>query len=201
MMPEVTIHIGGRDFDVSCQEGEESFLHSAAKMLDDEARVLSDQIGRMPEARMLLMAGLMLADKTAAVEDRIKMVEAKLAEREAELEQMRAAPAPEPRKGRGAGGAQFGDRNAGGAGRTGRGAGRRDRGEGGGLGRFGAYPPARLVLQGQPWGKAVTLRRFRSEGRGPEKRKRGPDGPLLISRNRRGDQALASRILFAASLS
>lgn len=98
MMPEVTIHIGGRDFDVSCQEGEESFLHSAAKMLDDEARVLSDQIGRMPEARMLLMAGLMLADKTAAVEDRIKMVEAKLAEREAELEQMRAAPAPEPEK-------------------------------------------------------------------------------------------------------
>ena len=98
MMPEVTIHIGGRDFEVSCQEGEESFLHSAAKMLDDEARVLSDQIGRMPEARMLLMAGLMLADKTAAVEDRIKEVEAQLVEREAELAQMRAAPAPEPEK-------------------------------------------------------------------------------------------------------
>ncbi len=94
-MPEVTIHIGGRDFDVSCQEGEESFLHAAAKMLDDEARVLSDQIGRMPEARMLLMAGLMLADKTAAVEDRIKEVEAQLTEREAELEQLRSAPAPE----------------------------------------------------------------------------------------------------------
>lgn len=98
MMPEVTIHIGGRDFEVSCQEGEESFLHSAAKMLDDEARVLSDQIGRMPEARMLLMAGLMLADKTAAVEDRIREVEAQLAEREAELAQMRATPAPEPEK-------------------------------------------------------------------------------------------------------
>lgn len=97
-MPEVTIHIGGRDFDVSCQEGEESFLHAAAKMLDDEARVLSDQIGRMPEARMLLMAGLMLADKTAAVEDRIKEVEAQLAEREDELAQLRAAPAPLPEK-------------------------------------------------------------------------------------------------------
>ncbi len=95
MMPEVTIHIGGRDFDVSCQEGEESFLHSAAKMLDDEARVLSDQIGRMPEARMLLMAGLMLADKTAAVEDRIKEVEAQLAECQGELTRLRDAPAPE----------------------------------------------------------------------------------------------------------
>lgn len=95
-MPEVTIHIGGRGFDVSCQEGEEEFLHSAAKMLDDEAQVLSDHIGRMPEARMLLMAGLMLADKTAAVEDKIKEVEATLAEREAELEQLKSAPAPEP---------------------------------------------------------------------------------------------------------
>lgn len=95
-MPEVTIQIGGRGFEVSCQEGEESYLHSAAKMLDDEAQVLSDQIGRMPESRMLLMAGLLLADKTAAVEDRIRDVESKLAEREAELDQLRDAPAPEP---------------------------------------------------------------------------------------------------------
>ena len=97
-MPEVTIVIGGRDFEVSCQEGEQSFLQSAAKMLDDEAQVLSDQIGRMPEARMLLMAGLLLADKTAAVEDRIREVEATLAERQAELEQLREAPKPAPER-------------------------------------------------------------------------------------------------------
>lgn len=95
-MPEVTIKIGGRGFEVSCQEGEESYLHAAAKMLDDESQVLSDQIGRMPEARMLLMSGLLLADKTAAVEDKIKEVEATLAERDAELEKLRSAPAPEP---------------------------------------------------------------------------------------------------------
>jgi len=90
-MPEVTIQIGGRGFDVSCQEGEESYLHTAAKMLDDEAQVLSDQIGRMPEARMLLMAGLLLADKTAAVEDKIREVEA-------ELETLRAASGPAPER-------------------------------------------------------------------------------------------------------
>jgi cell division protein ZapA len=88
-MPEVRITIGGRLFEVACQEGEESYLHSAAKMLDDEAQVLSDQVGRMPEARMLLMAGLMLADKTASVEDRIGEVRAELAEREAELAGLR----------------------------------------------------------------------------------------------------------------
>tara|TARA_R110002110_G_scaffold194901_2_gene404071 strand:- start:1362 stop:1751 length:390 start_codon:yes stop_codon:yes gene_type:complete len=88
-MPEVRISIGGRQFEVACQEGEESYLHSAAKMLDDEAQVLSDQVGRMPEARMLLMAGLLLADKTASVEDRIAEVKAELAEREAELAGLR----------------------------------------------------------------------------------------------------------------
>lgn len=97
-MPEVTIHIGGRAFQVACQEGEEQYLHSAAKMLDDEAQVLSDQIGRLPEARMLLMAGLMLADKTAAVEDKIKEIETKLAERDAEIDNLKSAPAPEPER-------------------------------------------------------------------------------------------------------
>ena len=88
-MPDVTISLGGRHIQVSCQEGEEDYLHAAAKMLDDEAQVLSDQVGRMPEARMLLMAGLLLADKTANVEDKIAEVRAELAEREAELAGLR----------------------------------------------------------------------------------------------------------------
>lgn len=97
-MPEVTIKIGGRSFDVACQEGEEAFLLSAAAMLDEEAQVLSDQIGRMPEARMLLMAGLLLADKTAAVEDRIRAVEAELDAARTEIDMLRNAPEPEPER-------------------------------------------------------------------------------------------------------
>lgn len=89
-MPEVKINIGGRQFDVACQDGEEHYLHTAAKMLDDEAQVLSDQVGRMPEARMLLMSGLMLADKTASVEDRVAEIQARLNEAEAELARLRA---------------------------------------------------------------------------------------------------------------
>ncbi|MEO0389143.1 MAG: cell division protein ZapA [Pseudomonadota bacterium] len=97
-MPEVTIAIGGRQFAVACQDGEEHYLHTAAKMLDDAPRLLADQVGRLPEARMLLMAGLMLADKTASVEDRVAEVEAKLAERDAELEGLRNMGAPEPER-------------------------------------------------------------------------------------------------------
>ncbi len=96
-MPEVRVSIGGRDFDVACQEGEEHYLRTAAKLLDDEARVLAEQAGRMPEARMLLMAGLMLADKAASVEDRAAEVQAQLDEREAELSALKASRA-EPEK-------------------------------------------------------------------------------------------------------
>ncbi|MEO9651672.1 MAG: cell division protein ZapA [Roseobacter sp.] len=96
-MAEIRVSIGGRDFDVACQEGEEHYLQTAAKLLDDEARVLSDQVGRMPEARMLLMAGLMLADKTASVEDRIAEVQAKLDERDSELNALKQSQA-EPEK-------------------------------------------------------------------------------------------------------
>ncbi|MBY5989008.1 Cell division protein ZapA [Roseovarius sp. THAF27] len=97
-MPEVEIEIGGRTFEVACQDGEEHYLHAAAKMLDEEASVLSAQIGRIPETRMLLMAGLMLADKTAGVQDKLREAEDKMAEKEAELDQLRNAPQPEPER-------------------------------------------------------------------------------------------------------
>jgi cell division protein ZapA len=82
-MPEIRITIGGRDFEVFCQPGEEHFLRAASNLLDNEAQTLISQIGRLPEARMLLMAGLMLADKTAGLEDQLRALEerALLAER------------------------------------------------------------------------------------------------------------------------
>jgi len=97
-MPEVTISIGGRDFEVACQAGEESYLQSAAKMLDVEAQTLASQIGRIPETRMLLMAGLMLADKTAAMEDKVREVEAKLGAVQSELTELQNKPAPAPER-------------------------------------------------------------------------------------------------------
>ena len=93
-MPQIDISIGGRTFDVACQDGEEPFLHSAAAMLDIEASHLSGQIGRMPEARMLLMAGLMLADKTAGLEDKLSAAQAEAASLRAQIENYQSQPKP-----------------------------------------------------------------------------------------------------------
>lgn len=92
-MSEETITIGGKSFAVACQDGEEEFLRTAAAKLDAEAQVLISQIGRLPESRMLLMSGLMLADKTAGAEDRVKVLEEELAQAHSALEALRAAPA------------------------------------------------------------------------------------------------------------
>ena len=88
-MAELEINIGGRSFMVACQEGEEHFLQTAAAMLDTEAQPLVTHMGRLPEARMLLMAGLMLADRTASVEDQLRVLKARVVELESQ-------PAPDP---------------------------------------------------------------------------------------------------------
>ena len=92
-MPEQKISIGHKEFAVACQPGEEQFLIAAAAMLDAEARTLLDQMGRVPAERMLLMSGLMLADKTASVEDKLKDAEAQIDSMREEISRLHARPA------------------------------------------------------------------------------------------------------------
>jgi len=91
-MPELVLEIGGRNFALACDPGEEESLKTAAAMLATEAARLESAIGRVPESRMLLMAGLMLADRTKEMETtcqtseaRLKTLEQHLRESEAKL--------------------------------------------------------------------------------------------------------------------
>lgn len=97
-MPEQSITIGHKEFTVACQPGEEGFLIAAAEMLDAEARTLLEQIGRVPAERMLLMAGLMLADRTAGMEDKVRAAEAEVASLRDEISRLLSRPTPEPRQ-------------------------------------------------------------------------------------------------------
>ena len=91
-MPEVTVEIGGRSFKVACQDGQEAFLKSAAQLVDAEARTLSEQVGRLPEGQMLLMASLMLADRVAGSDERLRLAEEKLRARETRIEELENRP-------------------------------------------------------------------------------------------------------------
>jgi cell division protein ZapA len=95
-MPEMTIEIGGRSFAVACQEGEEGFLTAAAEMLDREAQHLLSSGARLTQDRMLLMAGLMLADKAISAEEELRALDRRLAEQTRLLDDLQAQAAPEP---------------------------------------------------------------------------------------------------------
>lgn len=89
-MPEVEIEIGGRRFEVACQPGEEDYLISAATALDKEASSIGDQLGRLSEARMLLMAGLMLADQAGNLKEKLAKSDADLTAAISEISRLNA---------------------------------------------------------------------------------------------------------------
>ena len=99
-MPEIKLTIGGRDFEVACEEGEENFLTDAANLLNSESQKLLSQLGRLSEPRMLLMAGLMLADRMINLEkslaERERLVEQKETELDNALSSAKAASESKP---------------------------------------------------------------------------------------------------------
>lgn len=82
-MPEVAIEIAGRAFTVSCGEGEEPQLRKAAALLDGEAGAVGAAAARLTDTRLLLMSGLMLADRMLDLAVRLETAEAKLGAAEA----------------------------------------------------------------------------------------------------------------------
>ncbi len=62
-MVEVSVRIGERTYIVECDEGEEEAVEAAAKDFDSEAQSILGGVGKVPEAKVLLMAGLMLGGR------------------------------------------------------------------------------------------------------------------------------------------
>lgn len=69
-MSEVTCTIGHKEYSLQAQPGEERLVRRAAAVLDDQAQDILAQAGRLPEPRLLLLVGLMLADRLNAMEER-----------------------------------------------------------------------------------------------------------------------------------
>jgi cell division protein ZapA len=80
-MPELILEIGGRVFEVACEPGQEASLERAGSLLDAEA-IRIGEAGRSTEKRMLLIAGLMLADTMTAVQDQLRVTEERLRQAE-----------------------------------------------------------------------------------------------------------------------
>ena len=66
-MPDLKVLIGGRHYNISCNPGEENAAKESARLLDQEADLIQNQLGRLSEDKMLLLSGLLLGDKIRAL--------------------------------------------------------------------------------------------------------------------------------------
>lgn len=62
-MAIVTLTINGRSYEVTCDDGQESHLTKLAEHIDDRVQELAAAVGQVGEARLLVMASLLLADE------------------------------------------------------------------------------------------------------------------------------------------
>src|SRR5678815_2548128 len=62
-MPLVNVLVNGRAYTVACDEGEENHVRELGEYLDKRVRELSGSVGQVGDARLLLMAGLVIADE------------------------------------------------------------------------------------------------------------------------------------------
>ena len=67
-MAEVDITINERSYRISCKDGEEERIKSLATLINNQVQKLSEKIGQLGEARMILLASLVLLDKSDEVE-------------------------------------------------------------------------------------------------------------------------------------
>jgi cell division protein ZapA len=62
-MGQVNVQIGGRSYSLACGDGEETHLAGLASHLDRKTAELQAALGQMSEPRLLLMAGILMADE------------------------------------------------------------------------------------------------------------------------------------------
>lgn len=77
-MPDINLNIGGRSFAVACAEGEDASLEAAAEILSADARTLVEQSTKLSESQMLLIAGLMSADRVISIQEKCNDAEAEV---------------------------------------------------------------------------------------------------------------------------
>jgi cell division protein ZapA len=62
-MAQISVTVNGRGYMVACDDGEEAHLEDLARYLDKRVQDLAGQVGQVGDTRLLLLAGLLVADE------------------------------------------------------------------------------------------------------------------------------------------
>lgn len=62
-MSQVEIRVNGRDYKVTCEEGQEDRLYRIAAFFDKRVTSMADDLGQIGDARLMLLAALTVCDE------------------------------------------------------------------------------------------------------------------------------------------
>jgi cell division protein ZapA len=71
-MGQVVVTVNGHPYTMQCHDGEEDHLNELAQLLDSEVQQIRTSVGHVGDIRLLLMAGLIIADRLS---DSLKKIE------------------------------------------------------------------------------------------------------------------------------
>ena len=74
-MPQVSINIANRTYELACGEGEEARVQELAAYVDEKVGELRKQLPGAPEVKLLVFAALMLADESREARGMAKQAE------------------------------------------------------------------------------------------------------------------------------
>jgi len=77
-MGQVTVGVNGRNYTVGCDNGQENHVAELAAYLDHHISELKDAMGAVGDTRLMLLAGLMVADELSEAVAKLEEAEAKL---------------------------------------------------------------------------------------------------------------------------
>ncbi|NNE21830.1 MAG: cell division protein ZapA [Rhizobiales bacterium] len=71
-MSQVVVTVNGRPYTMQCDDGQEEHLTELGQLLDDEVTTIKGSVGQVGDIRLLLMSGLVIADRLS---DALKRIE------------------------------------------------------------------------------------------------------------------------------
>lgn len=83
-MGQVAVTINGRSYDIGCDDGQEDHVRGLAEYLDGRVAELVGGMGQVGDARLLVMASLLITDELV---EAVREIEGLKAHTEAETEQ------------------------------------------------------------------------------------------------------------------
>jgi cell division protein ZapA len=71
-MANVSVPVNGRSFTISCDDGQEARIRRLAQYVDGKVAEFVAEVGQVGEARLLLLAALVIADELSDANDALE---------------------------------------------------------------------------------------------------------------------------------